>query len=60
MPFIAMCRKMSAVLLLKGARLVRNYIFSCYGISSPVERESTPFDGFFPKRCYSFRRTSRK
>jgi hypothetical protein len=57
MPFITLCRKAFASLSLKGSRLLRSYIFACYGLATPPESE--PFT-FFPTRKPLFRRISRK
>ena len=40
-----------------AARLLRNYIFACYGLPAPGDQ--VPFT-FFPVREYSRRRISRK
>jgi len=59
MPFTMICRKALAMLWHKASRLVRNYIFACYGLPVPKEQENIPFT-FFPTREYLRNRTSRK
>ena len=59
MRFTIICRNAVAMLSYKASRLLRNFIFACYGLPAPVEQENVPFS-FFPTRQYSRSRALRK